>query len=234
MKRRYYLPPLITLVNLRAREAAAAGSRYFIFHFSFPAPLNPQSASSAPAARWRDPSRKRKRKLVQPAGTEEISACLSIFPNPSRLSSPQRLQRKCCHIRGPSRRDGWAGRLTAVPQYGARDGARHLIELDRYIEASRQCLAPLRRADRLDSRACARRPTRGLDRRRVEIRARGPIYRARGLNAKSEQQGSGIKPKTKKENWLAVGIRNIQQRKAKGPMPRRPGSQSWVSSGTVW
>jgi hypothetical protein len=106
MKRQHYFHPLITLVNLRAREAAAAGSRYFIFHFSFPAPLNPQAASSAPAARWRDPSRKRKRKLVQPAGTEEISACLSIFPNPSRLSSPQRLQRKCCHIRGPSRRDG--------------------------------------------------------------------------------------------------------------------------------
>src|ERR1700674_2715339 len=106
MKRQHYFHPLITLVNLRAREAAAAGSRYSIFHFSFPAPLNPQAASSAPAARWRDPSRKRKRKLVQPAGTEEISACLSIFPNPSRLSSPQRLQRKCCHIRGPSRRDG--------------------------------------------------------------------------------------------------------------------------------
>ena len=72
MKRQHYSPPLIALVNLRAREAAAAGSRYFIFHFSFPAPLNPQAASSAPAARWRDPSQKRKRKLVQPAGTEEI------------------------------------------------------------------------------------------------------------------------------------------------------------------
>jgi hypothetical protein len=83
-------------------------------------------------------------------------------------------------------------------------------------------------------RVCTARPTSDLDPRRVEIRARGPIYRARGLNAKSEQQGSGIKPKTKKENWLAVGIRNIQQRKAKGPMPRRPGSQSWVSSGTLW
>ena len=178
MKRQHYSPPLITLVNLRAREAAAAGSRYFIFHFSFPAPLNPQAASSAPAARWRDPSRKRKRKLVQPAGTEEISACLSIFPNPSRLSSPQRLQRKCCHIRGPSRRDGWAGRLTAVPceaaQYGARNGARHLIELDRY-----RGIAPMphRRCGQTGSTPArnARRPTSDLDRRRVEIRARGPI-----------------------------------------------------------
>src|ERR1700682_4199979 len=44
----------------------------FIFRFIFPAPQNPQAASSAPAARWRDPSQKRKRKLVQPAGTEEI------------------------------------------------------------------------------------------------------------------------------------------------------------------
>src|ERR1700674_1063459 len=35
MKRQHYLPPLITLVNLRARDAAAAGSRYFYFSFYF-------------------------------------------------------------------------------------------------------------------------------------------------------------------------------------------------------
>jgi hypothetical protein len=60
---------------------------------------------------------------------------------PIDLSKPNRaylrrsvLERKCCQFHGPSRRDGWAGRLTAVPceaaQYGARNGARHLIELD--------------------------------------------------------------------------------------------------------
>src|ERR1700674_1906106 len=116
MKRQHYFHPLITLVNLRAREAAAAGSRYFIFHFSFPAPLNPQAASSAPAARWRDPSRKRKRKLVQPAGTEEISACLSIFPNPSRLSSPQRPGAKMLPISWAKqeRRVGWSLNSCAV------------------------------------------------------------------------------------------------------------------------
>ena len=75
MKRQHYSPPLTTLLNLRApARAAAVGSRYFIFHFSFPAPLNPQAASSAPAARWRNPRRRRKRKLVQPAGGMALSA----------------------------------------------------------------------------------------------------------------------------------------------------------------
>src|SRR6202521_3630419 len=114
----------------------------FIFRFIFPAPLNPQAASSAPAARWRDPNRKRKRKLVQPAGTEEISAGLSIFPNPSRLSSPQRPGAKMLPYSWAKqeRRVGWS--LNSCAAVGARNGARHLIELDRYIERSRQCLAP--------------------------------------------------------------------------------------------
>src|ERR1700674_755310 len=116
----------------------------FIFRFIFPAPLNPQAASSAPAARWRDPNRKRKRKLVQPAGTEEISAGLSIFPNPSRLSSPQRPGAKMLPYSWAKqeRRVGWSlNSCTAVWRAEWRE------TLDR-ARAGMQGAAGPRRADR--------------------------------------------------------------------------------------
>jgi hypothetical protein len=97
-------------------------------------PRPPQPASSAPLQGGGIQAENEKENWSSPPAPRRYPHAYRSFQTHRAYLRRSVLERKCCQFHGPSRRDGWAGRLTAVPceaaQYGARNGARHLIELD--------------------------------------------------------------------------------------------------------